>query len=212
MISYFLYCMSSVLSLNCLSCHSSHSYFSEAKSTWSSKLFIEQNGGCRGLSVHVMYVSGLLPKSSSGMGLSTKVPLWLEHIKRAPGASLLVRFTQKESRYNSTVCTNAGYVGVNWANCFKTMLLVPFEILMWMYPELSWCCSLVFGIDEAKVNFCSLCCFMVHWTLRMEISFLPPLRPWLFIGRSGALVCSLLFLTSELSRWCIKQTNKGSKP
>lgn len=42
----------------------------------------------------------------------------------------------------------------------------------------------------------------------MEISFLPPLLPWLHTASGGALVCSLLFLTSELSRWCLNQTNR----
>lgn len=44
---------------------------------------------------------------------------------------------------------------------------------------------------------------------RMEISILLPLFPWLLIARSGVLLCSLVFLTSELSRWCLKQTSRG---
>lgn len=46
----------------------------------------------------------------------------------------------------------------------------------------------------------------------MEIPSLLPLLPWLLIAQSEAMVCPLLFLTSELSRWLLKQTDKDSEP
>ena len=48
MISYFLCCMPSLLSLNCLSCRSGRCYLAEAKSTLPSQLLIEQDGGAEG--------------------------------------------------------------------------------------------------------------------------------------------------------------------
>lgn len=157
--------------------------------------------------VHIIPTSGLLPETGCGLGLWPAVSLWLEP-RRAPGPSRSAHLAGRDPGTAPWCAPKQGsweWLGQLLQTRAPRPLWNTNVDVHWGVPVLL---SLCLGRDGANVLLFPCAVLWFTEILGWKHPFSPPLLPGLLSASKRALVCSLLFLTSDFKRRCLNKPTK----